>query len=296
MWRSSRAVVTDGDPPSSDARVQAVLEVLGGCPQAHVARSWGVETTLLSRWVADFVAAGTAQVTNRPVPQVAAQRDRFLAAFGHELRSPLAVAQGWVLMLLDGDVDEESTAESVRRLNAALDTLHERTLDIELLAAASLGRLRLHRRPTEVREVVQDLPGLDPTRLSGGATVVDVDPLLLGRAVRDVWSAAQMEPRPPATCVEVVTLESWVEIRVVRRGAPIETRVLQALFEPFDLNDDDTGVTMGLYLARALAVLHGGAIGVEQDHDTVLWIRVPRHPVPGAAPGAAPRRPQGGTR
>ncbi len=277
-------MVPDEDSPADDARVRAVLEVLGGHPESEVARCWGVETALLRRWVADFVAAGTAQVTNRPGPQVAAQRDRFLAAIGHELRSPLAVAQGWVLMLLDGDVDEESRAGSVRRLHTALDTLHERTLDIELLAAASLGRLRLDQRPTEVRQVVEELPGLDPSHLRGGATVVDVDPPLLGRAVRDLWATAQRAPRPPGVCVEVVTLEAWVEIRVVRRGAPIDTRVLQALFEPFDVNDDDTGVTMGLYLARALAVLHGGAIGVEQDDDTVLWIRVPRRPVPSTAP------------
>lgn len=279
MWQTSaEAVVTDGDPPSSDARVRAVLEVLAGRGEAEVARCWGVEPALLERWVTDFVASGAAQVTNRPDPQAAAQRDRFLAAFGHELRSPLAVAQGWVLMLLDGDLDDERSAESVHRLNAALDTLHERTLDLELLAAASLGRLRLHRRPTEAREVLADLPGLDASHLHGGDTVLDVDPLLFGRAVRDLWSTAQMAPHPPAACAEVVTPDGWGEIRVVRRGAPIDTRVLQALFEPFDHNDDDTGVTMGLYLARALAVLHGGAIGVEQDEDTVLWIRVPRRP------------------
>ena len=285
MWQSSRAIVTEGDAPPADARVRAVLEVLGGCDQAVVARTWGVEPALLRRWVSDFVAAGTAQVTNRPQPEVAQQRDRFLAAFGHELRSPLAVAQGWVMMLLDGDVDEQGRAESVRRLNAALDTLHERTLDIELLAAASLGRLRLHERPIEVGELLEALPGLDSSRVEGGATTVHVDPLLLGRALRDVWEAARMEPCPQVVSVEVATLPSWVEIRVVRRGSPIDTRVLHALFEPFDLNADDTGVTMGLYLARALAVLHGGAIGVEQDDDTVLWLRVPRRTTP-SRPGA----------
>jgi signal transduction histidine kinase len=52
--------------------------------------------------------------------------------------------------------------------------------------------------------------------------------------------------------------------------------VLQALFDPFDLNDDATGITIGLYLARALTVAHGGTVGVEQDdHGGVLWVRIP---------------------
>ena len=64
---------------------------------------------------------------------------------------------------------------------------------------------------------------------------------------------------------------------MVRDADPIEPRVLQALFDPFDLNDDATGVTIGLYLARALAVAHGGTLGVEQDDDgAVLWVRVPQ--------------------
>ncbi len=81
----------------------------------------------------------------------------------------------------------------------------------------------------------------------------------------------------------------------MRDADPIEPHVLQALFEPFDLNDDATGVTMGLYLARALAVAHGGTIGVEQDdHRAVLWVRVPqRSPLItlGARPAARPPPP-----
>ena len=72
-------------------------------------------------------------------------------------------------------------------------------------------------------------------------------------------------------------LSLWVEVRVVRDADPIDPQVLQALFEPFDTNDDDTGVTIGLYLARALTVAHGGTMGVDQDEaGAALWVRVPR--------------------
>ena len=68
----------------------------------------------------------------------------------------------------------------------------------------------------------------------------------------------------------------WVDISVIRYGDPIAVEVLQALLEPFHLNHDSTGVTLGLYLARALSIAHGGTIGVEQDDRTArFWVRIP---------------------
>ena len=284
-------------PP--DTRVAAVLDVLAGTSYAEASRRFCVDDDVLRRWVRDFVDAGTAQVTNRPSAVAADQRDRFLAVFAHEIRSPLAIAQGWVGLLLDGDVEGPIHAETVRRLHQALATLEERTTDVELLAAASLGRVRVrHARVTlgALTDSMVELPCAQAILGEGPGLELFVDQVLFSRVLRDVWRAAHLEPMASEVVVETRRDGPWSEVRVARVGGALDHRVLQALFEPFDLNDDDTGVTMGLYLARALAVLHGGAIGVEQDHDTVLWIRVPRHPVPGAAPGAAPRRPQGGTR
>jgi signal transduction histidine kinase len=61
--------------------------------------------------------------------------------------------------------------------------------------------------------------------------------------------------------------------------------VIKALFDPFGTNDDATGVTIGLYLARALTVAHGGILGAEgDDQTTVLYARLPREPAVGPEP------------
>jgi signal transduction histidine kinase len=71
-------------------------------------------------------------------------------------------------------------------------------------------------------------------------------------------------------------VDSWIELRVLRDGAPVEPEAFQALFAPFDLNADGTGVTIGLYLARHLAAAHGGAVGAEEaDDGSVFWVRIP---------------------
>ena len=87
------------------------------------------------------------------------------------------------------------------------------------------------------------------------------------------------EPAPDRVSIDVVETGSWHEIRVVREGNPISPMVVKALFDPFDANDDATGVTVGLYLARAMVVAHGGFLGAEGDDETtVLLARLPSEP------------------
>ncbi|MFC6344547.1 sensor histidine kinase, partial [Nocardioides hankookensis] len=232
---------------------------------------------LVHRWVAAFVEAGAAQVTNTPDPEAANQRDRFLAAFAHELRTPLTVARGWVAMLEEDDLPPKMVASSLAKLADALARLADRIIDVELLAASSLGLTRLEPTYVTIGELAGDLEGLGEIAGLGGDVGVTVDPDHFRRVLRDLWLAGRSIPVPRSLRLEVAEIGPWLELRVVREADPIDTEVLQALFEPFDLNDDGTGVTIGLYLARALVVAHGGTLGADQDQDgAVLWVRIPR--------------------
>ncbi|MCW2866322.1 MAG: histidine kinase [Marmoricola sp.] len=270
-------LVVDSEPDPTDVRVRAVLEVLAGESVEVVAQRWVVEPGVLVRWRRTFLEAGGRAVVNAPDPDAARQRDRFLAAFAHELRTPLTVAKGWTMMLADGDLDPSEHADTVERLQTSLQHLADRTADVEQLAAASLGRLRLRPVRLPLAAAVAHVEGLPELRGPGAHAMVEVDPEYLGLAVRDLWvTASRTAPAPRALRLEAVTHGPWVELRVVRVADPIEPVVLQALFDPFDLNDDDTGVTIGLYLARALAVAHGGVLGLEQDDaEATFWLRLP---------------------
>ena len=105
---------------------------------------------------------------------------------------------------------------------------------------------------------------------------IDVDPDLFARVLRDLWNAAALYPRPDSRQLYVRVVGAWVEFRIMRSGDPIDTDVLQALFEPFDTDHAPTGVTTGLYLARSLTVAHGGTLGVDQDESgAAFWVRIP---------------------
>lgn len=260
-----------------DPRIEAVRAVLAGGDVEEVARRLAVDSTLLERWVSMFVEAGTAAVTNRPNHQTAVQRDRFLAAFAFEVRAPLTVAMGWADLMGSGDLNPESYVGTAGRLQSALDDLSERIIDAELLVAASLGGLVLEKTRVTAGEICT-LPGLPPVLGAGPNIAFDVDRDLFRCIVRDLWNAAGQRPAPTSRGIEAVVRGPWVELSITRRGDPIDVDHLQALFEPFDHDLIGSGVTVGLYLARALSVAHGGTIGVDQDDDgAVFWVRVPRH-------------------
>ncbi len=268
-----RAAVTPTDP-----RVAAVLDVLGGAEQADVAATWSVDPTLLSRWVEAFVEAGTAQVQNRPEAQARTQRDRFLMAFAFELRTPLTVARGWAGLLAEGDQGSMSLLRTAHRLQEALGHLADRLVDVELLVAAAMGGLHVERRDVTAAQVCR-LPGAAAIGGDGEATHLYVDPVLFARILRDLWDAAALAPAPRSRSIEVIVRDPWVEVRIVRDADPIDTEMLQALFEPFEFDQLSSGVSIGLYLARALTVAHGGTLGIDQDDQrAVMWVRVPLRP------------------
>lgn len=261
-----------------DPRVSMVLAVLGGRPVDDVAQEWDVLPSLLHRWVGDFLVAGSSAITNQPDPDAARQRDRFMAALAHELRTPMAVARGWAESLEEGGLSEERAAHSLERLLGALSRLSEHIVDVELAASSSLGLVQVSYESVVVADLCRALPGAPEVRHGADLTVL-ADPALLSRVLRDLWSTAQREPGPHHVAIDVVETGSWHEIRVVREGNPISPMILRALFDPFDANDDATGVTDGLYLARALVVAHRGFLGAEGEDDaTVLFARLPREP------------------
>jgi signal transduction histidine kinase len=269
-----------------DLRVSMVLAVLAGRTVEHVAQEWDVEPTLLHRWVRDFLVAGSAVITNHPDPDDARQRDRFLAAFAHELRTPVAVASGWAMMLADGDVPEDRLDDSHARLSEALNRLSEHIYEVELTASASLGRVPLSIEPVDVAALCRELEG-SPVVRRGAEVTLNADPQLLRRVLRDLWTTANREPEPDSVVIDVLESGAWHEIRFVREGEPINPMILKVLFDPFSAaNDDATGVTIGLYMARALTVAHGGYLGAEgDDESTVLLARLPREPhEPASAP------------
>ena len=178
-----------------DPRISMVLAVLGGRAIEDVAAEWDVLPTLLHRWVADFLVAGSSVITNRPDPDATRQRDRFMVALAHELRTPMAVARGWAMTLANGGLSAHRATDSLERLLSALSRLSEHIVDVELAATSSLGLMQLRLEPVTVADLCLELADCPGVR-EGAEVTIQADPGLLGRVLRDLWAAAHRSPAP----------------------------------------------------------------------------------------------------
>lgn len=198
----------------------------------------------------------------------------------HEIRSHLSVLIGYLSMLEDGTLGALPTAA-----RSALGPMRAKTRAIsrmveDLLEDARFqdGRVHLSRHPADVRMVVQETvddasPGLSAAlelrvHVPDEPVVADVDPGRVSTIVRNLIDNA-IKYSPNGGVIDC-TVESGAEIAVITisdQGIGIDPEQAGQLFQRFERGRHGDrrpvqGVGLGLYIARALARLHGGDISV----------------------------------
>ncbi|MER6303607.1 ATP-binding protein [Kitasatospora sp. NPDC001539] len=222
--------------------------------------------------------AGTMNAMLGRLEAAGARQRRFIADASHELRSPLTVLRTQLEVALahpDPEVRADLVAgalEDTGRLQAlAADLLLLARLDAaghdwpgEPVDLAELVRTTLAARGTEPHPVTVELPG---------ALVVPGNPLWLGRLLTNLLDNAQRHARSGVTVR--LTGEPAAGrgagpaavLDVVNDGPRIDGADREKIFERFARLDDarsrdDGGTGLGLPIARDIAAIHGGTLGV----------------------------------
>lgn len=203
-------------------------------------------------------------------------RTALLRAVSHDLRTPLSSIKASATTLLAEDVTW--TADNVRELLTTIDAeadrlnkLIENLLDMSRLQGGTV-------------DLVQQVVGLDEVvaqavaSLGGRArdVVIDIpddlapircDPALLERAIANVVdNASAWSPPGRPVKIEGACIDASVELRVIDRGPGIPERARETVFQPFQRLGDqqtDTGVGLGLAVARGFVDALGGDLAVE---------------------------------
>jgi two-component system sensor histidine kinase KdpD len=209
----------------------------------------------------------------RPLAEADRLRRALLSAVSHDLRTPLASAKAAVDSLrtpeitwTDSERDEllATAGESLERL----DRLVANLLDMSRLQADALG---MSTRPLAVEDVVpRALDELGPAgrgveiQIPDGLPEIAADPALLERVlVNLLGNALRYSPPGQRVLVTASVLGERVELRVIDRGPGIPQADRDRVFLPFQRLGDrnsDTGVGLGLALARGLAEAMGGSL------------------------------------
>jgi K+-sensing histidine kinase KdpD len=207
----------------------------------------------------------------RELAEVDRLRAALLAAVGHDLRTPLAGITAAVTTLRQPDVhlDDADRDELLVTIERSADRLADLIANLLDLSRLQAGALRLDPQPVAVDEVVARAL-LDRhlhevvNAVADDLPLVLADPGLLERVVANLADNAHRHA-PPGTTVEVqaqATPED-VQVAVVDHGPGVDEADWDSIFVPFQRLDDrstDTGVGLGLAIARGFTDAMGGTL------------------------------------
>ncbi|MGZ8327261.1 MAG: ATP-binding protein [Allosphingosinicella sp.] len=196
---------------------------------------------------------------NRRTLALLDEKDRMLGAIGHDLRTPLASLR--IRAENMGPEDErERLVATVEEMAATLE---------DILTLARTGRAREPVRPVDLAAladaVVEEYRELGrPVAFAGSPrAVLAVQPNLLRRALRNLIDNAVSYGGEASVAVEERT--DGIEIRVEDEGPGIPAGRLEDVLDPFrrletSRNRESGGAGLGLAIAHAVAVAHGGRL------------------------------------
>ncbi|KRB76481.1 hypothetical protein ASE01_16130 [Nocardioides sp. Root190] len=253
---------------------------------AGVAAMVGWVVDLASRRAAAAAAAAEIEAADR-------LRTALLAAVGHDLRTPLAVAKASVSGLRSPDVslDRADRDELLATTDDALDRLTGLVGNLLDMSRLQAGAMPVRPRSVALGEVLSR--ALDDLGVAPRGVVLDVaddlpavvsDPGLLERVLVNVIANAQRfspPDRPPL--LHAVAHEGRVEVHVVDHGPGIAAEDRERVFRPFQrLGDTDstTGIGLGLAVARGLTEAMGGTLTPRRTDGggTTMVLSLPAEP------------------
>lgn len=231
--------------------------------------------------------------------QAATQRETFLAAVAHDLRTPLAALIAQVEGMLAGVVPVD--AERLGALQTDLSRLHRLVEDVLLLAGATLGRTPATRQePVDVgqlaRRVVDrfaplaDVSGMTLAVRAASGMIATVDPdrmdTVLGNLLHNAIRYGEVGRE---ITVSVAADGPSLLIHVANHGPDVPPSQLRRLTEPFVERDPARGGSgLGLAIAQFWVRQHGGELSLRSGGRlTIATVTLPQWSGP-AGEGAEP--------
>lgn len=215
------------------------------------------------------------------------QLEQFMSILGHDLRSPVQATLLTAGALLTGKLGELNAQQqrAVGRIAESADRMARMIRDLLDVTRARRGRFLIERRPLDVHvlswQVVEEMEAAHPGRairhVKRGDGTAELDRERMAQLVSNLLAnAIQFGPADRPVELESGGDRDRVVLRVSNSGPPIPADQVAQLFDPFcqGAASPDDGLGLGLYIAREIAVGHGGTIAVERSDDEVTIFRV----------------------
>jgi signal transduction histidine kinase len=211
-------------------------------------------------------------------------RKEWLNNVTHDLRTPLSIASGW-LMLLQSNPANELTKQQHEWINNALDAVHNTTElinDLFDLSKLEVGGLSLYPEAVDTHDFLTGIYDVGQgLSWAGGVTLeldipqelptLWIDPLRIRQVVTNLLSNANKFTKKGSVTIHARYLEDSDEvlIGVADTGTGIPPNKLETLFNRFEQAEDEDlerrrrGTGLGLAICRSLVEMHDGRIWIE---------------------------------
>ena len=202
-------------------------------------------------------------------------RKRFIATASHELRTPIFSLGGFLELIQDEDLDEETRRQFVGQVREQVDRLGKLATGLLDLSKLEAGTLELAPAPTDLsllaRAVTAEfVPALTQhdshlqLRIGREPLEVVCDPERVAQIMRIlIDNAITHTTRGTDIVVTARRADATVALSVLDHGEGIQPWERERIFEPFFTSNGVQGSGLGLAIARELSERMGAQLGVE---------------------------------
>ncbi len=207
----------------------------------------------------------------------------FVAAFTHDLRTPLATVKGYVeLVRMDGPLTEhqKEDLDGVTRAANLMKALIEDLLQLsklERLEQLSLEEIDLVEAVSESLNTMKPLAKSKKIEMvmetDTNQLVIEGNPVLLSRAVGNlIDNAIKYTPIGGQVAIELNYKDDQALVSVIDNGPGIRAKDLPRVFEKFyraraEVDDDVPGTGLGLAIVKSITEHHQGKVWVESEFE-----------------------------
>jgi PAS domain S-box-containing protein len=252
-------------------RIRFLSATAGACVRHRSGRAIPVDVLLCPRdeWstVAVFRAVDTTD---------AGLRAEDVAQIVHDLKNPLSTIAVEACLLGDklAHGHPSDTRDALARITRNVEFLDRMVQDLLDLCSLDAGRLELHRRPTELRTLLEQIiDRVVPTRDRGRVSLhaaepltTSIDALRIERVVANLLqNALKYAPKITDIVVGLVVVNDAIRVSVSDAGpgmTPAETGYVFDKFRRASTAGSREGSGLGLYVSRKIVEAHGGRIDV----------------------------------
>lgn len=257
------------------------------------------EAGALTRWAGIAMPgeyehqAATERALRQKAEQARDERERVVALVAHELRAPLTVLLGQVMLLKRRLEARDGSEPGDRR---AVDALATQTLRLKELMSALLDTAQIDHGQMLVSTTTLDLGALVARVVQANQQAHTSHTLQLQASTSPSWvvgdalrieqvlqnllqNAVKYSPPGSTVSVSLAPLSDQARIVVSDEGIGIAASDQQALFQPFyrarsPRQRGITGLGLGLYLCKSIVELHGGSITLESTEGAGCTVTV----------------------